>query len=122
MKISQLLILCLFASLITSQLWAASPATFPSAATFLAELSDNPSSSDFGSSVAVSGNTVAVGNSYNFVSVYTEPAGGWANMTVPTAVLTCSDANYCASVAIDGNTVVAVGAGGSWSLRADGPT
>jgi hypothetical protein len=113
MKVSRLLILCLFASLITSPLWAASPAAFPSAATFLAELSDNPSSSDFGSSVAVSGNTVAVGNSYNFVSVYTEPAGGWANMTVPTAVLTCSDANYCASVAIDGNTVVAVGAGGS---------
>jgi hypothetical protein len=116
MKVSRILILCLFASLIPSQLWAAapeSPARFPSGATFLAELSDNPTSGQLGSSVAISGNTVVVGNEYNFVSLYVEPAGGWANMTVPTAVLTCSDANYCASVSIDGDTVVAVGAGGS---------
>ncbi|SPF32660.1 exported hypothetical protein [Candidatus Sulfotelmatobacter kueseliae] len=114
MKKSKILSFCLFASLTCSQLWAAgSPREFPLVGTFLAELSDNPSSAEFGSSVAISGSTVVVGNEYNFVSLYVEPAGGWANMTVPTAVLTCSDANYCSSVAIDGNTVVAEGAGGS---------
>jgi hypothetical protein len=81
-----------------------------------------PSSSEgdgFGSSVAISGNTIVVGDARATVNsnsnqgavyVYVEPAGGWTNMT-ETAVLTASDGGagdlLGQSVGISGNTIVA---------------
>ncbi len=79
----------------------------------------------FGTSVAISGNTVVVGevtyfgDCYFFTPgvndspaaayVFAEPSSGWANMT-QTAKLTASDGgayyNFGASVSIDGNTIV----------------
>jgi hypothetical protein len=72
--------------------------------------SDGTSSSNFGYSVAVSGDTVVVGvPNANAAYVFTEPASGWANMT-QTAKLTASDgtakSEFGYSVAISGNTVV----------------
>jgi hypothetical protein len=67
-----------------------------------------------GFSVAVSGNTVVVGEPYDdgntgSVYVFTKGAGGWANMT-ETARLTASDRassdNFGYSVAISGDTIV----------------
>jgi FG-GAP repeat len=71
-------------------------------------------------SVAISGNTIAVGNAdlevagadhVGGVYVYTKPAGGWASTSKPTALLTASDgaANDLlgSSVAISGNVIVA---------------
>ena len=69
---------------------------------------------NFGSSLAVSGNSVVVGD-VNFdteegvVDVFTEPASGWATTTMPTATLVPADATgygFGGAVAIDGNTVV----------------
>jgi len=68
----------------------------------------------FGASVAISGNTVAVGMADTSlpgaVYVFTKPAAGWNNMT-QTAKLTASDGtanNYLGySLAISGNTIVA---------------
>jgi hypothetical protein len=63
---------------------------------------------DFGMSVGVSGNTIVVGSyGNNAAYVFTEPAGGWQNMT-ETAVL--SNTNGVATlfgevVAIDGSTI-----------------
>jgi hypothetical protein len=64
-----------------------------------------------------SGNTIVVGASdwgeYNdLVLIYTEPSGGWATMTAPTASLTASDScgtgdYFGSSVAMYGNAVVA---------------
>ena len=67
-------------------------------------------SSDFGSSVSISGNTVVVGAyTAGTAYVFTEPAGGWANMT-ETAELTAPDGlpytSFGLSVSISGNTVV----------------
>ena len=88
--------------------------------TQVAELtsSDGGANDAFGSSVAISGDTVVVGapgatidgNLYQGAAyVFTEPAGGWANMT-QTAKLTASDGGldntFGQSVAIDTNTVV----------------
>jgi hypothetical protein len=86
-----------------------------------AELTESdPSGADhFGTSVAVSGNTVAVGALF-FVGgghqgaafVFTEPVGGWKDMT-QNAELGASSPNLAggdelgASVAVSGNTVVA---------------
>jgi hypothetical protein len=72
--------------------------------------SDSTSSSNFGYSVAVSGNTVVVGvPNANAAYVFTEPATGWANMT-QTAKLTASDgtakSEFGYSVAVSGDTVV----------------
>lgn len=70
-----------------------------------------------GSSVAISGNTVAVGSpdvgssaEAGAVYIFERPAGGWRNVG-PTAKLTASDGYsygaFGSSVAISGNTVVA---------------
>lgn len=68
----------------------------------------------FGASVAIAGNTVAVGTADTSlpgaVYIFTKPAHGWANMT-QTAKLTASDGaenDYLGySVALSGNTLVA---------------
>ncbi|MGO9109892.1 MAG: IPT/TIG domain-containing protein [Thermoguttaceae bacterium] len=80
--------------------------------------SDGAAGDWFGSSVSISGNTVAVGAYYATINgnpkqgaayVYAEPGSGWANM-IQTAKLTASDGganNFLGlSVAISGNTVV----------------
>jgi hypothetical protein len=68
-------------------------------------------------SLAISGNTVAVGypnaigNEVGAAAVFVEPAGGWEDMTQQTATLTASDPNPGEqlgwAVTIDGNTVMA---------------
>jgi hypothetical protein len=87
----------------------------------LAELtaSDAAGNDELGYSVAISGNTVAVGAPYETIGtnehqgavyVFTRPASGWSNMT-QTAKLTVSDGTLSAylgySVAFSGNTIVA---------------
>jgi FG-GAP repeat len=85
----------------------------------LAELSgtDLQQYSFFGSSAAMSGNTVVVGapgynNNGNYAPaalyVFQKPAGGWTNMT-QIAELTASDNGLNGLVAIDGDTIVAGG-------------
>jgi hypothetical protein len=85
----------------------------------LAELSgtDLQPYSFFGTSVAISGNTVVVGASgYNIngnyapsaLYVFEKPASGWTNMT-QLAELTASDNGLSGFVAIDGDTIVAGG-------------
>jgi hypothetical protein len=83
----------------------------PTTGEFLAELSD-PAASLNGFSVSISGNTVVVGGDDNIVDLYVEPESGWTNTSSPTAQLTCSGALLCTNVAVDGNTVVAVGSTG----------
>jgi hypothetical protein len=82
----------------------------------LAELtaSDGGENDGLGTSVAVSGNTVAVGASGNInvgaVYIFVKPASGWQNMT-QTATLTESDGapgdGFGDAVSISGNTVMA---------------
>jgi hypothetical protein len=87
----------------------------------LAELtaSDAAGNDELGYSVAVSGNTIAVGAPYETIGtnefqgaiyVFTKPASGWSNMT-QTAKLTVSDEALSGelgySVAFSGNTIVA---------------
>ena len=84
--------------------------------------SDGTSGDNFGSSVAVDGDTVVVGarqdddngSSSGSSYVFTKPANGWADAT-ETAKLTASDGaafdNFGRSAAVDGDTVV-VGAFG----------
>jgi hypothetical protein len=89
--------------------------------TQLAELteSDGSGSDQLGYSVAMSGNTIAVGSPYASIGsnvhqgaiyVFTKPASGWTNMT-QTAKLTASDGvqweTLGFSVAFSGNTIVA---------------
>ena len=86
--------------------------------------SDGAAYDYFGDSVAISGNTIAVGAFYATVGgnaaqgatyVFTAPASGWADMN-QTAKLTASDGaaddNFGAAVAVSGNTI-AVGADGA---------
>lgn len=88
-----------------------------------AELTSSDSGEGFGTSVAISGNTIVVGaaNASNFSNqsagpgaayVFVKPAGGWSNAT-ENAKLTASDGvdgdAFGNSVAISGNTI-AVGA------------
>lgn len=86
--------------------------------------SDGASTNLFGSSLAISGNTIVVGSPPNPLCpicnpgrayVYVEPAGGWSGILTETAELTASDAASGSavgtSVSISGNTVV-VGAPG----------
>jgi hypothetical protein len=62
---------------------------------------------DYGYSVAVSGNTIAVGGlSVGAVYVFLKPATGWSTVN-ETAKLTASDAPQAWSVAIGGNAVAA---------------
>jgi hypothetical protein len=74
--------------------------------------SDGTSFDTFGISVAVSGDTIAVGSLFGggddngAAYVFVRPAGGWANAT-ETARLTASDrSNFGFSIAIGGDTVV----------------
>jgi hypothetical protein len=93
----------------------------------LAELtpSDGGANDWFGNAIAVSGDTVVVGQfdlnteQYGAVYVYVKPSSGWTNMT-QTAKLTSSDngAGFGTSVAISGNTIV-VGAANTSNF--DGP-
>lgn len=87
----------------------------------LAELtaSDAAGNDELGYSVAISGNTIAVGAPYETIGtnehqgavyVFTKPASGWSNMT-QTAKLTVSDEALSGelgySLAFSGNTIVA---------------
>jgi len=80
----------------------------------------------FGISIAVSGNTVVVGDfdlnieSYGAVYVYVKPSTGWGNMT-QVAKLTSSDngEGFGTSVAISGNTIV-VGAANTSNFAGSG--
>jgi hypothetical protein len=92
--------------------WAATP---PVTWAQLAELTPTVRATNdwFGNSIAISGNTVVVGDfdanieSYGAVYVYVKPVGGWTNMT-QVAKLTSSDngEGFGTSVSISGNTVV----------------
>jgi FG-GAP repeat len=87
-------------------------------ATQTAELtaSNGAASDEFGTSVAISGQTIVAGAPYHGVAgegavyVLTEPGGGWASGN-QTAELTASDSasgdHLGAAVAVDGSTVVA---------------
>jgi hypothetical protein len=70
----------------------------------------------FGTSVAISGSTVVVEPggyvSNRAVYVFEKPSTGWGDMT-QTAELTPSVGHLYGSVAIDGNTIIAGGSGGS---------
>jgi hypothetical protein len=85
--------------------------------------SDGETNSDFGATVAISGNTIVVGaraeNGKGAAYVFVEPVTGWVDST-QTAELTASDAAASAafgtSVAVNGSTVV-VGAPNHRSLR-----
>ena len=76
----------------------------------------------FGTSVAISGNTVVVGasgynNNGNYAPaalyVFEKPASGWTNMT-QLAELTASDNGLNGLVAIDGDTIVAAGSAAAY--------
>jgi FG-GAP repeat len=70
--------------------------------------SGNVPGSYFGVAVAASGDTVVVASYTKGVGVYVRPAGGWQNVTAPTAVLTASDtSDGMGAVAIDGDLIVA---------------
>jgi hypothetical protein len=71
----------------------------------------DPPFTEFGKTVAISGNTIVVGAAASgAVCVYTKPASGWQNMT-QTATLTASDAlgewGLGTSVSISGDTIAA---------------
>ena len=103
---------------------ATPPVTVPQ----LAELTPSVRTTNdwFGISIAVSGNTVVVGDfdpnieSYGAVYVYVKPTSGWQNMT-QVAKLTSSDngEGFGTSVAISGNTIV-VGAANTSNFGASG--
>jgi FG-GAP repeat len=90
-------------------------ATTPVTVTQLAELTPSTRATNdwFGISIAVSGDTVVVGDfdpnieSYGAVYVYVKPSNGWQNMT-QVAKLTSSDngEGFGTSVAISGDTIV----------------
>jgi hypothetical protein len=92
--------------------WAATP---PVTWLQLAELTPTVRTTNdwFGVSIAISGNTVVVGDfdanieTYGAVYVYVKPASGWTNMT-QVARLTSSDngEGFGTSVSISGDTVV----------------
>jgi hypothetical protein len=71
--------------------------------------------SEFGTSVAASGNTAVVGALYSLVNVsgaafvFTKPKNGWVNMTQAATLIPSDKAlacNFGGSVAISGNTIV----------------
>jgi hypothetical protein len=86
-----------------------------------AKLTSNGSEGDqFGQAVSISGSNIAVGAPFvevggefaqGAVYEFTEPAGGWANMTTPTAELTVASGPgydyFGSSVATSGSVVVA---------------
>ena len=89
---------------------------------------DESSESYFGGSVAISGNTILVGQPYTAIGsnlsqgagyIYVEPTGGWATTSTYSAKLTASNGqthdNLGYSVSLNGNTAVlgAPGSGGT---------
>jgi hypothetical protein len=95
--------------------FASSGAAFAATAQQLAELTPSTRAKNdwFGISVAMSGNTVVVGDfdanieTFGTVDVFVKPASGWANMT-QTATLSSSDngVGFGTSVAISGDIIV----------------
>lgn len=90
-------------------------ATSPFGVAQLGELTPSTRASNdwFGISIAISGNTVAVGDfdpnieSYGAVYVYVKPATGWQNMTQVATLTSSNNAiGFGTSVAISGNTIV----------------
>jgi hypothetical protein len=91
------------------------PSTPPPGLSQLAELTPSVRANQdwFGVSIAISGNTVVVGDfdpnieQYGSVDVYVKPPTGWASMT-QVATLTSSDngQGFGTSVAISGDTIV----------------
>ncbi len=89
----------------------------PSSLRQLAQLTasdDNGQDNEFGYSIAMSGDTIAVGapfahGTFGAVYVFVKPASGWANMT-ETAILTPSTGfpflDFGISVGVSGNTIV----------------
>jgi len=76
-----------------------------------ATLSPSDTTGDFGTSVALSGDTAVVGSTYNKVYVYEKPGGGWADMAAQTAELTDPGTvlyhdYFGLAVATNGDTVV----------------
>lgn len=110
-KLFVISILVLCATLALSEAALAVPATWEQ----LAELTPTIRAKNdwFGISIAMSGNTVVVGDfdanieQFGTVDVFVKPAGGWTNMT-QTATLTSSDngVGFGTSVAISGNIIV----------------
>jgi hypothetical protein len=77
-----------------------------------AELTDSGGTAfdDLGFSVSSNGNAV-VATTGGAVDVYVEPAGGWSNMTTPTAQLTVSG-DSLTQASISGSAIAAVGYSG----------
>ena len=119
----------MFLSVISTTLFAG--AFHRPGASQLAELTptDRVNQDWFGISIAVSGNTVVVGDydpnieQFGSVDVYVKPDNGWGN-TTQTATLTSSDngQGFGTSVAISGN-IIAVGAAdtSNFGAQAAGP-
>jgi len=117
-----------FASILNGTLLHA--ATPPVTLAQLAELTPSTRATNdwFGISIAVSGNTVVVGDfdanieTFRAVYVYVKPSTGWANMT-QVAKLTSSDngEGFGTSVAINDNVIV-VGAANTSNFHTLSPT
>ena len=77
-----------------------------------AELTPSDGGNNFGASVAIDGDTVAVGSSGNYpygqVYVYVRPVTGWRNMTETARLTTTIEYGYTIgySVAVSGSTVL----------------
>jgi len=93
---------------------------------------DGTASAQFGSSISVSGNTIAVGAPYALVGtgsvqsgaayVYTKPANGWATTSVCSKLVASDGATndqLGSKIGISGNTVVATAAAAAVNSNAD---
>jgi hypothetical protein len=80
--------------------------------TQVAELTPSDGGDNFGTSVAIDGDTLAVGSSGNYpygqVYVYVKPSGGWRNMTETARLTTTIEYGYTIgyAVGVSGNTVL----------------
>jgi hypothetical protein len=80
--------------------------------TQVAELTPSDGGDNFGTSVAIDGDTLAVGSSGNYpygqVYVYVKPSGGWRNMTETARLTTTIEYGYTLGydVGVSGNTVL----------------
>lgn len=78
---------------------------------FTLTASDGRDGDDFGRSVAIDGDTVVVGALYaDAAYVFVKPRGGWQNMTQTARLTFSQQGSFGYSVAISGNTIVALGA------------
>jgi hypothetical protein len=122
--------------------WTMPGGGWASTSAYTAELTGASASAYAGSTVGISGDTIAVGAGYATTSaatyagavyVYTMPGGGWATTNTPTAELTASDGSYEAylgyyslAVSDSGDMIVAgtdlssAGAMYSWTKPAGG--